>query len=260
MIGVGIYPDTPLKLAREKVGDARKLLAAGIDPSGNRQAERIARGNTFELVAREWLALQKKKLAVRTYEKAVWMLETMVYPYLGSRPVDKILASDVLKSLKRIESRGLIDIRLHTVRQFFRTLDPAPFREKDLDELAEQYLVDACAEAGTHWRLRIIVHPSEAEAESEVVRTRSDSVHNYFVYREQQLHADILRLLRYGAVSFVIGVLFLIVLDSLPGAAVGSSWRIQSVSIGISLTRAFSFWDGMRYGGRLRRCFTTGGC
>ncbi len=116
MIGVGIYPDTPLKLAREKVGDARKLLAAGIDPSGNRQAERIARGNTFELVAREWLALQKKKLAVRTYEKAAWMLETMVYPYLGSRPVDKILASDVLKTLKRIESRGLNETA-HRVRQ-----------------------------------------------------------------------------------------------------------------------------------------------
>jgi integrase len=35
---------------------------------------------------------------------------------LGSRPVDKILASDVLKTLKRIESRGLNETA-HRVRQ-----------------------------------------------------------------------------------------------------------------------------------------------
>jgi hypothetical protein len=35
-------------------------------------------------------------------------------------------------------------------------------------------------------------------------------VHNYFAYRERQARADILRLLRYGAVSFAIGIVFLI--------------------------------------------------
>ena len=85
MISVGTYPETPLRLAREKTEDARRLLAKGIDPSGKRQAERIARDNTFEMVAREWLALQKGKLAPNTFAKAVWTLETLAFSTLGSK-------------------------------------------------------------------------------------------------------------------------------------------------------------------------------
>ena len=80
MLGFGSYPDTTAKLAREKRDKARKHLAEGLDPSGARQAEKVARGNTFEAVAREWLPLQKERLAPATYAKAVWTLETLVSP------------------------------------------------------------------------------------------------------------------------------------------------------------------------------------
>jgi integrase len=116
MLGFGSYPDTSAKLAREKRDQARKLLAQGLDPSGTRQAEKAARGNTFEAVAHEWLALQKERLAAATYAKAVWTLGTLVFPYLGTRPIDKITAADVLKVLKRIEGRGLRETA-HRTRQ-----------------------------------------------------------------------------------------------------------------------------------------------
>ena len=116
MLGFGIYPDTSAKLAREKRDKARKQLAEGLDPSSARQAEVSARANTFEAVAREWLPMQKERLASATYDKAVWTLETLVFPYLGTRPVDKIGASDVLKVLKRIEGRGLHETA-HRTRQ-----------------------------------------------------------------------------------------------------------------------------------------------
>jgi len=54
------------------------------------------------------------------------------------------------------------------------------------------------------------VHLPNSEVESEAARTLPDAVQNYFAYRERQLRADTLRLLRYGAVSFVIGLAFLI--------------------------------------------------
>lgn len=116
MLGFGGYPDTSAKLARGKRDQARKLLAQGLDPSGSRQAEKTARGNTFEAIGREWLVLQEKKLAPATYAKAVWTLETLVFPYLGTRPIDKITATDVLKVLKRIEGRGLYETA-HRTRQ-----------------------------------------------------------------------------------------------------------------------------------------------
>jgi hypothetical protein len=57
-LSLGTYPEVSLKAAREKREGARKLLAAGVDPSENRKASKAARAdratNSFEVVAREW--------------------------------------------------------------------------------------------------------------------------------------------------------------------------------------------------------------
>src|SRR5262249_43585589 len=106
LISLGTYPDTSLKLARQKRDDARQDLARGVDPSARRQAEKVAQADSFEAVAREWLALQKSKLAAITLEKATRALETLVFPQIGSKPVGQVEPADVLKLLRRIESRG----------------------------------------------------------------------------------------------------------------------------------------------------------
>ena len=116
MLGLGSYPYTSAKLAREKRDEARKDLARGLDPSRQRQVEKVARGNTFELVAREWLAKQEKKLAAKTYDKAIWTLEKLIFPHIGDHPIDSIRASDVLLVLQRIEVRGLHETA-HRARQ-----------------------------------------------------------------------------------------------------------------------------------------------
>ena len=58
-LALGIYPDTGLADARGKRDDARKLLAAGVDPGEQRKAEKAAgeerAANSFEVIAREWL-------------------------------------------------------------------------------------------------------------------------------------------------------------------------------------------------------------
>jgi hypothetical protein len=51
--------------------------------------------------------IEKDRLVPATYAKAVWTLTTLVLPYLGTRPINKITAADVLKVLNRIEGRGL---------------------------------------------------------------------------------------------------------------------------------------------------------
>jgi len=121
------------------------------------------------------------------------------------------MPTEPLTPVYRVEGTDtLIEIRLREVRQLFHTLDPAPFREKDLDEAAEQYLLEACREAGSHRPLRLIVHLPQLEAQSEAARTLADAVHNYFGYRERQPRADTFRLLRFGAISFAIGLGFLV--------------------------------------------------
>ena len=51
MIGLGAFPDVPLSAARDKAHDARKLVAAGTDPSQQRKEDKIAANiaaQTFE--------------------------------------------------------------------------------------------------------------------------------------------------------------------------------------------------------------------
>jgi integrase len=50
--------------------------------------------------------LQSKKLALITIAKARWILERLVYPDLGARPVSQIRAPDLLAVLRKIEARG----------------------------------------------------------------------------------------------------------------------------------------------------------
>lgn len=106
LLSLGAYPDVPLKRAREKREDARKLVADGIDPSAKRQAERATRVETFEASAKEWLELQSKSLAAETMDILGTRLKSFLYPYIGTRPIASITAQELLAALRRIEARG----------------------------------------------------------------------------------------------------------------------------------------------------------
>lgn len=106
LISLGSYPAIPLKLARERRLEARTLVAREIDPSAKRKAERDASSDTFKAIATEWLDLQRKKLSPSTLKKSTWVLERLLYPYIGTKPVAAITAPDILTALRRTEVRG----------------------------------------------------------------------------------------------------------------------------------------------------------
>src|SRR5260370_41423854 len=62
-ISLGTYPDVPLADARAARDDARRLIAAGIDPSERRKAERLSAGDTFRAIADEWIEKFSASLA-----------------------------------------------------------------------------------------------------------------------------------------------------------------------------------------------------
>ena len=106
MISLGSHPDVTLEEAEAKRDAVRRDVAQDVDPVSKRRAEKLATENTFEAVAREAI---EKRLANRsegTVERAEWMLETFIYPYIGRKPLDKIEPADVLAALRRVEVRG----------------------------------------------------------------------------------------------------------------------------------------------------------
>jgi integrase len=96
-----------LSKARERREEARRLLVDQIDPSAHKKAERLGQADTFESIAREWLALQKRGLSEKTYLRKLGWLEDFLFPYLGRHLIAKIAVPELLAALKRIEARGL---------------------------------------------------------------------------------------------------------------------------------------------------------
>lgn len=109
MLGLGQYPDVSLKQARDRRDDARKLLAAGVNPAAQKKAEKQADSNTFAAVAAEWLAGQARVLEPSTHKHAERRLATYLNPYIGTKPIADIDAPMLLDVLRRIEHRGTLE-------------------------------------------------------------------------------------------------------------------------------------------------------
>jgi len=106
MMGLGQWPDIDLATAEERRDEARKQIARGVDPVAARQAEKLKQADTFESIAREWLANQKPGLSASTYERAEWMLEKLTFPWIGAEPMVTLTRTDIVnRVLKRIEDR-----------------------------------------------------------------------------------------------------------------------------------------------------------
>jgi hypothetical protein len=106
LLSLGVYPDVSLKIARERRDDARKLLAAGGDPGAKRQAEKEAKSDTFEAIAREWHTKFAPGWAKGHADKISSRLERDVCPWIGSKPIGTLAAADLQSVLRRIEKRG----------------------------------------------------------------------------------------------------------------------------------------------------------
>jgi hypothetical protein len=110
---------------------------------------------------------------------------------------------------RRDGATWLIEIRLRELRQLFHHLDPAPFREKDVDPAAEVYIDDAVREIGPRQPCKLVVHLPAAECEPEDARTLPEALAHYFEYRARQSQVEFRRLLGRGVVSLAIGLAFM---------------------------------------------------
>ena len=113
LLSFGTYPDVSLKDARDRRDEARKQLAADIDPGEHRKAMKstlaVRSENSFEIVAREWFAKYSPIWAAGHSDKIIRRLERDIFPWLGGRPIAELTAPELLAALRRIESRGAIE-------------------------------------------------------------------------------------------------------------------------------------------------------
>lgn len=102
-----------------------------------------------------------------------------------------------------------IEVSVKDLDQFFNTIDPSPFHEKDLDADLEEFIVSWATEHPLEEPVRLIVHlqtrPPDTDAQAVIER----AVHNYFAYEASMNQRKLRQLLRQGRLSLFIGLSFL---------------------------------------------------
>jgi integrase len=110
LLSFGAYPALGIAAAREKRRAAKAVLAEGKDPMLTKGQMTSEGGDTFFAVANRWHENRKTALDPAHADRVWSRMERDVFPYIGQRPIREITAPEVLEMIRRIESRGALDI------------------------------------------------------------------------------------------------------------------------------------------------------
>ncbi len=142
------------------------------------------------------------------------------------------------------EGRSCIDIKIKNARQLFDGRDPAPFRERDLDEDAVKYILAAAREIPPKEPLRIVVTISdEAEPRLEPV-VLIEAVRTHFAYEHELVERQIRDHVRRGRLILGVGLVVLFVFLSLAEATVAlpDGYFRQILREGFVITGWVAMW------------------
>jgi hypothetical protein len=133
-----------------------------------------------------------------------------------------------------------IEVHVAELKQLFNAMDPSPFRERDLDPNAEEFIVGWARELPRDAPLAIVVYldrPAGLPQEPAILR---DAVRENFAARAETTRRRLRQLFRVGRTSLLIGVAFVAI----------------TVAVGDLVAKAL---EGRRLGGILRESLLIGG-
>jgi hypothetical protein len=135
---------------------------------------------------------------------------------------------------------AVIQVHVAELKQLFNSIDPSPFRNKDLDPKAEEFIVGWAKDMPRGAQLGLVVEldrPAGLPDEAAVLR---DAIHEFFLQRAHAFRQRLRELFRVGRTSLVIGLMVL----------------AAAIALGDFLA---SLMKGNRIGEILRESLTIGG-
>lgn len=118
-------------------------------------------------------------------------------------------------------NKNVIELRVDDIAQLFDTLDPFPFRERDLDREAEDFIVGWARELAVDQSIRIVIHFPDTESQTKAARDLGEAFGRYFADRAAAMQRDLNELFRVGRRSLAIGVAILVAAHMSAHFAVG---------------------------------------
>ncbi len=142
------------------------------------------------------------------------------------------------------EGRLCIDLRVRRVQQLFDGRDPAPFRERDLDGHAVDYLLGALEDLPRKALVKIVISVDEPLPADISEGTVAAAIAAQFDYDETRIRREIRKHVRRAQFALVVGLVALVVLLSLGELVIsgGSGHVRQVVREGLVITGWVAMW------------------
>ena len=104
----------------------------------------------------------------------------------------------------------VIEVRVDEIAQLFQTLDPYPFRERDLDREAEEFIVSWARELPADQSIKILVHFPDSNAQVSAAQDLGEAFSRHFSHRKGIIQYQLNELFRVGRRSLGIGAFILL--------------------------------------------------
>ncbi len=104
---------------------------------------------------------------------------------------------------------GIIEVHVNEIEQLFNSIDPSPFREKDLDDDAHEFILSWAKELPVSMPLTLLVHLDRGAIPAEAQAMLTEAVHGFYSHRAELARQRLHQLLRTGRTSLIIGLAFL---------------------------------------------------
>src|ERR1700752_1351867 len=102
--------------------------------------------------------------------------------------------------------RELIEVHVSELKQLFNAIDPSPFRERDLDPDAEEFITNWAKEAPPAATFGLAVHLDRSTGPPNEPADLRDAIHQFFRHRAELSRRRLRELFRRGRTSLAIGV------------------------------------------------------
>lgn len=111
LLTFGTFPEVTLSEARDHCDEARRLIRQNVDPAAAKRRARQgdAGGVTFEKIAREWHATQRKGWSRAHAADVIDSLERDVFPAIGAIAAEAVTTVQIRQLLRLVEERGAVE-------------------------------------------------------------------------------------------------------------------------------------------------------
>ncbi len=186
-------------------------------------------------------ALWMVSVSVNGWPRSTWTPDVV---RLADRVIERVLEGCGHGPDRVEDGRTCIDIRIRHSRQLFDNRDPAPFRERDLDEDAVEYLLGAAQEIPRQEPLKIVVAIAEAQDPLVPDQVLTEAVQSHFAHQREQIDRRLVDYVRRARLFLGVGLTALVVFLSLAGLTASLTpgpWR-EILREGLVITGWVAMW------------------